>query len=225
MVLEAVEDHLRGYDGSKASLTGQRVARDSHSIEHLLPQEWEANWSVGDDAEARQLRESSVHLLGNLTLVTRPLNSKISNGQWLGPSGKLARLKSHDVMLMNQALKSEDLEWDESRIEERTSEITEIILKIWPVPTGHVGLSDVPDQSVGASYVTVADLIREGLLSADQTLFGRGKYAEARALVLADGDIQVGDMVFSTLRPAPDVMFGAAAQTGGASGAHRMGLG
>ncbi|MFI6827535.1 DUF262 domain-containing protein [Kribbella sp. NPDC050241] len=200
MILEAIEDHTRGYDSGKPSLTGQRVARDTHHIEHLLPQQWESNWSVGTDLTARTARAGSVHLMGNLTLLTSQLNSKVSNGPWLGATGKLNHLKAHDVMLMNQSVKALDGPWDEPRIGARTREMADAILAIWPVPAGHVGALPLgADRGASSVTVTVADLLREGLLEAGQELRARqGKFADGRATVLQDGSLQVGERVFET---------------------------
>src|SRR6202011_16164 len=52
------------------------------SIEHALPQSWEENWPLpnGTDPEtAAADRWAHVNRLGNLTLVTQPLNSSLSN--------------------------------------------------------------------------------------------------------------------------------------------------
>ena len=38
-----------------------------------------------------------IHTLGNLTLLTSRLNSKVSNGPWLGETGKRHGLEAHDV--------------------------------------------------------------------------------------------------------------------------------
>jgi hypothetical protein len=42
MVLEAIEDHMRGFDGAEEDpFAAQRVVRNRLVIEHLLPQRWE----------------------------------------------------------------------------------------------------------------------------------------------------------------------------------------
>jgi hypothetical protein len=76
MLLEAIEDaHRRG--------TNQpQVPRRGYPIEHILPQKWRDHWPVDDDEGAEEVRAEHVHRLGNLTLLTTSLNSKISNGPW-----------------------------------------------------------------------------------------------------------------------------------------------
>lgn len=45
-VLEALEDHRRGWRGGKNGLGGERVARGKYAIEHILPRKWEAHWPL-----------------------------------------------------------------------------------------------------------------------------------------------------------------------------------
>ena len=40
MVLEAIEDHRRGWRDGKEGLGGERVARGKHAIEHVMPRKW-----------------------------------------------------------------------------------------------------------------------------------------------------------------------------------------
>ena len=197
MVLEAIEDHLRGYDSDRPSYAGQRVARDHHAIEHILPQQWQTHWSV-EDLAARLARDNHVHVLGNLTLLTRGLNSKVSNGPWFGENGKMAHLAQHDVMLMNNDVRTSGADgWDEQKIDTRTTQMTRAILEIWPTPPGHTGIhSGAATQPT--SYIGLDALISEGLLKVGQTLTGRGRFKDAQATVLPDGSLQVGDKIYES---------------------------
>ncbi|WP_439937088.1 GmrSD restriction endonuclease domain-containing protein [Nocardia sp. N13] len=197
MVLEAIEDHLRGYDSDRPSYAGQRVARDHHAIEHILPQQWQTHWPV-DDVASRLTRDNHVHVLGNLTLLTRGLNSKVSNGPWLGETGKRAYIAQHDVMLMNNDVRAVSADgWDEQKIDERTEHMTRAILEIWSTPAGHAGIhSGIATQP--SSYIGVDALISEGLLKVGQTLIGRGRTSDVQASVLPDGSLQVEDRIFES---------------------------
>jgi len=179
MVLEAAEDRLRGFDTGQTPMTTQRVTRDRLAIEHLLPQQWETHWPVGTDPTAKAQRSQSVHLIGNLTLLTGRLNTKISHGPWAGEHGKWAALEKHDVLLLNRHVRQLGATgWDEQRIRHRTETLIDTILRIWPVPEGHAGLTTT---GRATSHVTVGvlDLLTEGLLTAGQTLYGRGRHATA----------------------------------------------
>jgi len=160
-------------------MTTQRVTSDRLAIEHLLPQQWETHWPVGTDPTAKAQRSQSVHLIGNLTLLTGRLNTKISHGPWAGEHGKWAALEKHDVLLLNRHVRQLGATgWDEQRIRHRTETLIDTILRIWPVPEGHAGLTTT---GRATSHVTVGvlDLLTEGLLTAGQTLYGRGRHATA----------------------------------------------
>ena len=197
MVLEAIEDHHRGYDSDRPSYAGQRVARDHHAIEHILPQQWHTHWPV-EDLAARLARDNHVHVLGNLTLLTRGLNSKVSNGPWLGDNGKMSHLAQHDVMLMNNDLQASGADgWDEQTIDMRTTQMTQAVLEIWPSPPGHMGIhSGAAAQP--SSYIGVDALVSEGLLKVGQTLTGRGRFSDVQATILPDGSLQVGDKFYDS---------------------------
>ena len=45
MVLEAIEDHKRGYHQVGMSMLGMRVPRSGFWIEHVMPQSWETSWA------------------------------------------------------------------------------------------------------------------------------------------------------------------------------------
>lgn len=111
------------------------------SIEHALPQSWNEHWPVapGDD-EAAEIREAHVNRLGNLTLVTQPLNSALSNSPWAGEDGlpsKRKELAKRSVLLINQQL-CEHEEWNEDLIDHRGAELAERITHIWPGPDADV---------------------------------------------------------------------------------------
>jgi hypothetical protein len=155
------------------------------------------HWPV-EELGASLSRENHVHVLGNLTLLTRGLNSKVSNGPWLGDNGKRSHLDRHDVMLMNRDVRTSGAEgWDEHKIDARTSKLTRAILEIWPTPPGHTGThSGAATQP--SSYIGLDALVSEGLLQVGQTLTGRGRYNAVEATVLPDGSLQLGDKIYES---------------------------
>ena len=123
MVLEATEDYLRGWRDGKQGLGGERVARGKLAIEHVLPRRWHAHWPVQGTA-GEEDRDRIIHTLGNLTLLTGKLNSKVSNGPWLGSNGKRGGLEAHDVLLLNREILKRGTEsWTDKAICERTEEL------------------------------------------------------------------------------------------------------
>ena len=113
IVLEALE--LEMYTGKT-----EKITFDSKlTIEHVLPQEWEAHWPLPEGIpvdEAMQRREYLLHTVGNLTLVTDRLNPAMSNGSW---PRKKAALAEHTRLAMNRKLLALN-EWGEAAVETRS---------------------------------------------------------------------------------------------------------
>ena len=111
MLLEACELDIR--DPAKTEAIALPAGL---SIEHALPQSWDDNWPVPDDDEQlREQRQRHVNRLGNLTLVTQPLNASLSNASWTAIDGghsKRRELQKRSVLLINQHLCAHD-EWNE----------------------------------------------------------------------------------------------------------------
>lgn len=139
MLLEACELDLR--DPAK---TEPIAIPAGLSIEHALPQSWEEHWPLpsGSDPEALRIdRDAHVNRLGNLTLVTQPLNAAMSNAAWRAspssPFSKRAELAKRSVLLINQRL-CQHKHWDEDLIDQRGRELTDRIIRTWPGPTASV---------------------------------------------------------------------------------------
>ena len=199
MVLESIEDHWRGWGAGKTSAAGMRIRRNTYAIEHLMPQSWLKHWPLNPGIPEGE-RDARIHQLGNLTLLTRKLNSTVSNGPWTGASGKAAHLQEKDVLLLNSRLLKDykDRQWDEAGVDARTRVCIDAILEVWPVPAGHkVNIQKASTQS--NLSVDVVDLLEAGLLSAGQTLFSRpGKYGGHQARILSDGQLEVNGRAFSS---------------------------
>lgn len=106
----------------------QTLSSRSYSVEHMMPQQWEDNWSVGEmDEHAKLQRNRKIKTLGNLTLVTQPLNSSMKNGPW---TQKRESLKAHSHLKITTEY-TEKGDWNENEIEERAADLAAIALKIW----------------------------------------------------------------------------------------------
>ncbi len=55
---------------------------DSYSLEHLMPQKWEANWPIKGGEAAKKNRYDILKTLGNLAIITQKLNTSVSNDSW-----------------------------------------------------------------------------------------------------------------------------------------------
>ena len=190
MLLEAVENHYR-FDTNQP-----QVPRRGYPIEHILPQKWADHWPVaGPEAEAE--RASHVHRLGNLTLLTKSLNSRVSNGAWLG---KRKAIQEHDTLLLNSRLIAsiQGSGWDEDSIDERTEQLTDVLLRVWPVPPGHVGEVIDPHQKA-QGWIQIKDLVGANLLAPGSVLTPRqGQWEAHTATVTADGLLEVDGKVFES---------------------------
>ncbi len=196
MILEALEDRRRGFGGpSKGKYADSTVSRGVHSIEHIMPQEWRANWEfIGDDEDASE-RDSRVHQLGNLTLVTKPFNSKLSNGSW---EKKKASFQEHSTLLTTADVVNSGEDWNDLAIENRSLNLAKLITEIWPVPQDNVGLKEEAVSSSG-SRVKVADLVQAQLLRPGQILHARTQaHLGAQATISEDGGIYVEDKRYDT---------------------------
>jgi len=99
------------------------------SIEHLMPQTPTDEWLdvLGVDADTY---ERNLHRLGNLTLATKPINSKMSNKVW---SYKKDLLESTSELRLNKKLYSIE-RWTIDCIDERTEELIKEICRLYPYP-------------------------------------------------------------------------------------------
>jgi hypothetical protein len=111
-----------------------------------MPQEWIEHWPLQDGTKgmtikeffeadptdpraiATQKRKSALQTLGNLTILTQPLNSSVSNSAWEVKKPELLR---HSLLPINQQLYEVDV-WDETAIENRSKELFQRAVKLWP---------------------------------------------------------------------------------------------
>ncbi len=121
------------------------------SIEHIMPQGWKEHWQLKTergsikfpheedtgivlsiaDQELVAERENLIHTIGNLTLVTRSFNSRLSNKPWIDKKDDL-RIMSD--LKLNVAI-AEHTEWNEGTIKERSAELAGCINQIWKHPS------------------------------------------------------------------------------------------
>jgi len=120
------------------------------TLEHIMPQKWQANWSVKDvpvydeegkivtdEKEARDIRSAAVYEIGNMTLLNSKLNSSISNGTFYtkvngdGKKNRRCMKDLADLYLTREVIK--EAEWNETKIYERTERIQQQIEEIWNI--------------------------------------------------------------------------------------------
>ena len=195
MVLEAVEDDLRGWSNGNSGLGGQRVPRGKFTIEHVMPQQWRRHWDPPKGRATPEERDQLVQHLGNLTLVTGRLNAKLSNAAW---DKKHPELSEHNVLQINRSVLGKKARWTEQHIRDRSQMLAERIAAIWPAPEGHSPVN-LGRSVEGAQDVTVTDLIVAGLLRPGAMLYaGSKRYPDAVAIVLPDGRLEVGGVAYDS---------------------------
>jgi hypothetical protein len=163
--------------------------------------------SRGQKGEAE--REAIIDTIGNLTLLTARLNSKVSNGPWLGESGKKHGLEGHDVLLLNRDLiKVAGDTWTDAAISARSDELARIIIEIWPVPEGHRS-GFAPEHVSPRHRVDLSDLLSAGCVQAGMPLHPRRKkFAQSVATLLSDGRLDVHGVVYSSPSEAAKAIAG-----------------
>jgi len=133
MILKAIQSEMRTNKNEQLKLIG------SLSVEHLLPQNGKledypyADTELDDDYSQEQYRTDTLHTVGNLTLLTGPLNSSASNGPF--PEKVVKICEDSDLRLNAWLRKDPPKNWDELSIEKRSEELFKIAKKIWPAPT------------------------------------------------------------------------------------------
>jgi hypothetical protein len=198
MVMEAIEDHLNGYKTGGKPLAANRITKYALTIEHIMPQKWEASWVLPDDNDI-ETRNVRVHQLGNLVLTTQSLNSAVSNGPWEGANGKRVALQRHGFLASTaDLLRDDQTSWTDADIDKRTQRMIDAILEIWPVPPGYrTQLANEADERARA--VDLRDLINAELLKAGQRLYANhSKYMDVEAFLTSDGRIAIGNELHDT---------------------------
>jgi len=102
---------------------------DEYSLEHVLPKKWRNNWDKEHkltDAQG-EARDRILATLGNLTLITKKLNSSIRDSDWATKkigSGKNKGLNEYaqGIEIFSKYLQRDN--WNEGSIKERAKELS-----------------------------------------------------------------------------------------------------
>jgi uncharacterized protein with ParB-like and HNH nuclease domain len=122
-ILEEVEKYLsRGSDGS-ARLDS------APTVEHILPKKPTEEWKTELGEGFKEAHGEYVDTLGNLTLVTQSVNSRLSNHTF---AEKLGLLRAHALRINAEYFHGFEGVWDADAIRHRAEALIDIILKIWP---------------------------------------------------------------------------------------------
>jgi hypothetical protein len=139
LLLEALERQLR------SRLAETEYVPKNLTVEHVMPQSWEAHWPLpdGDPAElAAATRRRLLHTIGNLTLLNDRLNPLVSNGPWIaedGEGGKRKGIADHSVLHLNHQVCGR-AQWTERAIVERSEQLFVLARSIWPRPVAQAAM-------------------------------------------------------------------------------------
>lgn len=131
--------------------------KDGLTVEHILPGEWRTHWPLAggvepsahdymmalwatyeDDTAIGQIvrRNRLKHSIGNLTLLTQPLNSTISHGPFAAKRAALQSPQYGSLLVLNREVTSHS-EWDEAAIEKRATDLFDLARTVWRVSDDH----------------------------------------------------------------------------------------
>lgn len=104
-----------------------------YTLEHLMPKKWRNNWTF-PTSNTEEERDRILLTLGNLAIITQPLNSSIRDSEWQtklnGKNSKTGLLvNASGLMTLQSALSNTN--WDEDAINERAEELARLSLEIW----------------------------------------------------------------------------------------------
>lgn len=109
------------------------------TLEHIMPVKWREHWplpaTAGDEGGMERMdhdirRDSHIHRLGNLTLLTAALNTTVSNGSF---GSKMPHLKAQAALALNRELHAFE-RWDEEMIDLRGAALFDAARQIWEGP-------------------------------------------------------------------------------------------
>ena len=124
------------------------------TIEHVLPDQWIEQWPFAngnrgvtwleqsdksrsdEDVEVTAKRDRAKHTFGNLTLLTQPLNSSVSNSAF---EIKKPEILKNSALALNRYFQDKTI-WDEALITARGEALFSYAVVKWPYPTACAAL-------------------------------------------------------------------------------------
>jgi hypothetical protein len=140
MVLETLEIVKRTQQNEDITINSKL------EIEHIMPNAWRVHWMTRamKDPELAYERDQLVNTLGNLTLVSSPLNKELSHRPWTDaqarklPPGRKHGMGKRSLIAQSLLALNGDLvkkpAWNEDEIRARSAELCELAVLAWPRP-------------------------------------------------------------------------------------------
>ena len=136
-------------------------------VEHVMPQGWRTHWDTEPPLgiEEAAARDQLVNTLGNLTLVTQPLNGSLSHRPWtdteasgmktggMAGRGKRGLLEEFALLVLTKHIVTHHPDaWTEDDIRARSTALTKAICAVWPGPPAVEPTAD--DHAVPGEVIT-----------------------------------------------------------------------
>ena len=146
LILFWLELYRRSLDGR----FGMKELKYNYSLEHVMPGKWQEFWSdvpvydekevlVQESEKAKDIRNSLINSLGNMTLLTSKLNTSISNSNFqikLNGNGRKKGIKHYadlsitkEIFLLDDG--NERDSWDEAEIRKRNEWLFNEVITLW----------------------------------------------------------------------------------------------
>lgn len=107
------------------------------TIEHVLPQAWKPEvWPIKDNSDAAKSRRNQLlHTIGNLTLITQPMNSSLSCGPFQNKRPAITQsLLTLNAYFQQDKFLAPAAIWAEETLVERGRFLFAVAKRIWPHP-------------------------------------------------------------------------------------------
>lgn len=112
-----------------------------YELEHIMPKKWEEHWGEVNKGIDPYIVRQHVLNIGNMTLLTSPLNKEIKNESWtIKVNGQTKNNKKYDgykehvkgIHIFGEKYLQQD-EWDIQTIDSRAKELAGLIVNNWPL--------------------------------------------------------------------------------------------
>ncbi len=102
------------------------------TVEHIMPQRPNTAWQSDLGADWQDVYREQLHTIGNLTVVSQPWNSKLSNLTFLK---KREQLMQQGLPINTEYFGDENMKWNGKAIKKRALFLIEKALEAWPAFT------------------------------------------------------------------------------------------
>ncbi|MBC9826190.1 MULTISPECIES: DUF262 domain-containing protein [Carnobacterium] len=124
-------ERLENYDHFEALQIYDGIKNQEYSIEHIMPQRLSRQWIDDLGPDYKRIHDTYLHSIGNLTITG--YNSKYSNKSFGEKQTMEKGFKDSHFVNLNR-LTANVPNWGEKEILERTEDLIQTALNIWPYP-------------------------------------------------------------------------------------------